>query len=673
MKLAFRGRRLMAHAVAAVGYVVVACAVRWPLPLHLRTHLLGDPSGDTGVYVWNIWIFRHELWRHAHLPFSTDHIFPSTGGADFSLHNYAPVAGALGAPFVGVLGVVGAFNAVSIAAAVLTGMTLCLLARRLGLGPAAAWMAGALFIASPPLVSRDAVHFSLTMTAALPLVLWALLRTLDSRRTTDAVLTGIAVALASYSDAYFGVFAALMGAFLVGWRFTTVQWSSGEPRFRRLGRVLDAAIVIVSALILWRLVRGPLLIPVGPTVVRFNTLYTPALVMLVSVLMRAWVIWRPVPILLIPAEGWRTWTRLGLVSIATCLILLLPSLIGIGQRLARGTMPAEKLFWRSSPRGVDLFSYLVPNPNHAWFGEHTRFMLMPPGLDAYPEYVASFSLVAFVVILVAARRAALPRMWIGFTGLFVLLSLGPFVHVGGVNTSIIGPWALLRLVPLIGLVRSPGRFAIVAVLGMSVLFGYALETLLRGRWASRAAGAMALLLVLAVALATELTPVPRELYSAAIPPAYRMLGEGTNESGRLLELPTGVRDGTSSLGDFSAATLYYQTAHRRPVIGGYLSRVSEWRRRRYDHLPMLRVLFALSEDQTISSAWREQALQSRDAFLRESCIDFVIVDKTRAPVGLESFAVEALRLEQVHADEHHAVYTLLAPPPCERPPRPTRR
>jgi hypothetical protein len=228
-------------------------------------------------------------------------------------------------------------------------------------------------------------------------------------------------------------------------------------------------------------------------------------------------------------------------------------------------------------------------------------------------------------------------------------------------------------VPVIGLVRSPGRFAIVAVLGMSVLFAYALETLLRGRWATRAAGAMALLLVVAVALATELTPVPRELYSAAIPPAYRMLGEGTDESGRLLELPTGVRDGTSSLGDFSASTLYYQTAHRRPVIGGYLSRVSAWRRRRYDDLPMLRALFALSEGQTISSAWRDQAVQARDAFLRESCLDFVLVDKARATVGLEPFAVEALRLEQVHADERYAVYTLLEPPPCERPPRPTRR
>jgi hypothetical protein len=663
----------MAYAIAALGFVVVACAVRWPLPLHLRTHLLGDPSGDTGVYVWNVWIFRHEIWRHAHLPFSTDHIFPSTGGADFSLHNYAPLAGALGALLVGVLGVVGAFNAVSIAASVLTGMTMFLLARRLGLGPVAAWMAGALFIASPAVVSRDAVHFSLTMTAALPLFLWSLLRTLDSRRATDAVLTGVAVALAAYSDAYFGVFAVLMGAFVVGWRFTTVTWSTGEPRFRRLERVLDAVIAVVSALIIWRLVHGPLLMTVGPTVVRFNTFYTPALVLLVAALACAWLTWRPVPLVQPSPEGWQTWTRLGLLAVVTSLVALLPTLIGIGQRFASGRMPAEKLFWRSSPRGVDLLGYLVPNPNHPWFREHTRFLFMAPGLDAYPEYVASFSLVALLVIAIAARRESLPRMWIAFTAVFVLLSLGPFIHVGGANTSIIGPWALLRLVPGIGLVRSPGRFAIVAVLGMSLLFGYAVEILLRRRWSACGIGAAALPVVLALALAAELMPVPRQLFSAAIPPAYQMLSGRTEESGRLLELPTGVRDGTSSLGDFNAATLYYQTAHRRPIIGGYLSRVSAWRRRRYDDLPMLRALFRLSEGQTISSDWREQAVRSRDAFLRELCVDAVIVDKARAPVGLEPFAVEALRLEQVHADEHYAVYRILAAPPCEHPPRPIWR
>jgi hypothetical protein len=42
-------------------YVLVAVAFAWPLPSHLGTHLTGPPGGDTGVYVWNQWVFRHDL------------------------------------------------------------------------------------------------------------------------------------------------------------------------------------------------------------------------------------------------------------------------------------------------------------------------------------------------------------------------------------------------------------------------------------------------------------------------------------------------------------------------------------------------------------------------------------------------------------------------------------
>ena len=130
-------------------------------------------------------------------------------------------------------------------------------------------------------------------------------------------------------------------------------------------------------------------------------------------------------------------------------------------------LPAIEMFWRSSPRGVDALAYLVPNPNHPWFGDWTRPWFLPPRTDAFPEFVASFPLAALAVIAIAAWRGLLPRMWVAFTACFALLSLGPFVHVAGVNTYVIGPWALLRYVPIVGLARSPSRFAVVAALGLS--------------------------------------------------------------------------------------------------------------------------------------------------------------------------------------------------------------
>ena len=43
---------------------------------------------------------------------------------------------------------------------------------------------------------------------------------------------------------------------------------------------------------------------------------------------------------------------------------------------------------------------------------------------------------------------------------------------------------------------------------------------------------------------------------------------------RVLNLPFGFRDGEWSQGDFSAATQFFQTVHEKPLIGGYLSRIS---------------------------------------------------------------------------------------------------
>ena len=61
-----------------------------------------------------------------------------------------------------------------------------------------------------------------------------------------------------------------------------------------------------------------------------------------------------------------------LVSVAVCVLLLLPQLIGMAFRFAEGRMPPIDVYWRSSPGGVDVLSYVVPNPNHAWFGDVTR-------------------------------------------------------------------------------------------------------------------------------------------------------------------------------------------------------------------------------------------------------------------------------------------------------------
>ena len=653
-----------------LGYLLLACTVTWPLPLRLNTHLLGSPEGDTGVYVWNIWIFRHELIRHARLPIATDHVFAYTGGADFSLHNYTPIAGLFALPLIGPLGVVAAYNVVLILFVALSGAAMYLLARRLGLAPPWAWLAGAVFAASPALIARTTAHLSLVTAAPLPLFLWALLRTLESRRVRDAILVGAIVALATYADAYYGIYCALMGAFVVAARF--LRWSRGPATTPRITRLIDVLIAVLAAIVAWRLLKGGTDVVIGTVRIHLQTLYNPVLALVFLAALRCWLTFRPSLRVHDPEAVLAPLRRLGVAAVAACLVLMLPVIIGLAMRYADGRLPGTETFWRSSPRGVDVLAYVVPNPNHPWFGELTRRWFLPPRLDSFPELVASFSLVALLAIAFAVWRGWLPRVWIAFTVCFAVLSLGPFVHIAGVNTYVIGPWALLRYIPVLGMARSPSRFAIVAILGLSLLFAMALQEL----WRRKAAPGRAWLSAIVLVLAVELLPAPRPLHSAAVPAIYDLVAASPwnpDDSAHLLELPTGLRDGTSSLGNFSPAAPFFQTRHRRPMIGGYLSRISGARKQTHASLPMLRALFTLSEGRALPEEWAREAYAVRDAFLRRSCVRFVVLDKRKASPELHAFAVDALHLARVHEDATHVLFTPIDPPSCDPVPRGRRR
>ena len=60
------------HAGAILAYALVAVAFTWPLAANLSTRLTGGPGSDAGVYVWNQWVFRHEVAENGQLPYFTD-------------------------------------------------------------------------------------------------------------------------------------------------------------------------------------------------------------------------------------------------------------------------------------------------------------------------------------------------------------------------------------------------------------------------------------------------------------------------------------------------------------------------------------------------------------------------------------------------------------------------
>ena len=165
------------------------------------------------------------------------------------------------------------------------------------------------------------------------------------------------------------------------------------------------------------------------------------------------------------------------------------------------------------------------------------------------------------------------------------LALGPFVHVAGMNTHV-PVRAFLRYLPVIGLARTPGRFSVVLMLAVAILFAAALCWLGGGgRGTVRRLVAM---VGVSARLRAAACTAPACIQQPS-PAVYRHVAAAP-EDVRVLELPWGIRDGAVSVGNFTARSQFFQTAHGKKLIGGYLSRVSKRRIRDTRRDPMMDAL-----------------------------------------------------------------------------------
>ena len=642
--------RQRVHLYVLAGYAACAIVFTWPLAPQLGTHLTGSPAGDTGVYVWNQWVFQHEVLEQAGSPYFTDKIFSLTGRANLSLHNYTAFQDLIALPLMGWLGVVATFNLVYLLMTVVTGYAAFLLARHVTGRDPEAWLAGLLFTWSPVLVTRGSAHFSLVAAAPLPIFLLLLLRTTERQRLRDALALGATVAWAATADAYYAVYCIVIAAVFVVGRVLTIQWRSGDTRRRVVPWTLDVVLFCVAGLVLSMAISGGWQFSIRGRVASIHSLYTPVLIL--TLLAAARLAWScRTSVMQFDRTAALRVLRLAMAAGIFAAALLSPVLYAVGVRIADDQWDFERVFWRSSPRGIDAAALFLPNPNHPLALDAIRQWLTPRP-DAYFENVASLTFVALGTILVAWRAGwKIPKMWAGLALVFGAFSLGPFVHVAGINTHIPGPWALLRYVPVIGMARTPSRFSIVAMLMVAVLFGAALTWLGRRREQRR----RLMLATVGAVLVFELLPAPIQLYSAAVPGLYRRIA-ATPGDVRVLELPFGIRDGTSSVGNFTARSQFFQTVHGKPLIGGYLSRVSRRRVQDTKRDPMLDALIWLSEGRELdASRWRS-LVDAGPAFVERAKLGFVVIDRRRTTRALREFASRAFALQLIESDGDFELY-----------------
>ncbi len=649
---------------AFFGYACVAVVFVWPLPLHLGSALLGPVGGDSGVYVWNLWMFRHEIVAHHALPFFTRDILSLTPPVSLALHNYTTVANVLALPLLPLLGTVATFNLLVMASAAVSAYAVFLLAHRSVRDTGAAWVAGLAFGFAPFVSAREMEHLSLVQAAPLPIFALLLdrLQTQPDRKT--AVAAGAVVAWAFLSDPYYAVYCLLMAVLALAFASVVVQ--RGPLANKALVRhvMLDLALVCVGGLIVGIVIRGGGRFEVLGLRVSMTRLYTPVMLFTILAVARIWSIARP-KISWVPDVIARQ-LRVVVVAGLACITVLSPALVAMRSQWGERAWISPRVFWRSSAPGIDLLAFFTPNPLHPWFDSwlHDKIAHMPNVI----ENVASvpWVLISVVVPAVLAGHIRLPRYWIVFTATFGLLAMGPFVRIAGINTYVPTPWALLRYLPVVGAARMPTRFAILVMLGASMLLAHALRDL-RARWRrpSLATAAIGGLLMF------ELLPAPRVLYSAAVPSVYRIIADDPRAV-RVLNLPFGLRDGLSSYGYTSSTWQYYQTVHEKSLLGGYISRLPRMSVDYYSRQRVTKTLMRLSARLPVVEDEVSAAIAYAHEIRSELNVGYIVVDTGLASPELVAFALKAFDPTYVAADGNSVLYrTPLAPPlPAMDGPRP---
>ncbi len=618
---------------AAMIYGALALLLTWPMALHIQTAIVG--GGDAYHHLWGLWWFEKALGHPS--DFWNCPLVFHPYGASLILDDWplGPNLLALTARRLGFT-LIGSYNASLLLAIWLNALSVFALVRAVVKEWLPAIVAGLFFAFSPFFWGR--LHGHLAFVHAYPLALVALCayKSQQSRSPRWAVGLGVSLALAVWSESYYAVYAAF---YLVLAYVYEVSPVSLKIERRHTSRPeLQASFLIVG------LLAGIVAVTVslqggleGPPGGVWGSVYRVARPMviwwaswLVAFVLRYRLI--AVPREKAPTPPWddpiRFWGYAALP-----LILLLPVLAGVAQLAASGDFPALKLNLKPEFSGAYALSALFPNIYHSLWGH------------VFQHRLASWSLLergsiglgwAAIILVLGTKAHKVAGWWTFAFSVFLLLSFGPFLEIApGLDQGPILPFWILRYVPVLSEARVPSRWIALALVAGSVLVGLGFQRIRSQGWKALAMGAIVF----------EGLVLPLRVVTPVVPALYQTIARD-HQAGALLQLPFGACDGRGCWGDaFPAEHLYYQTVHQRPVVGGYLSRLSKETRRRYQDERILQQLVALQKNTDPSRNARLAAEIDGNSFLRWTAdwgITWVMMDRSRASTALDGAVLTLL-------------------------------
>lgn len=321
--------------------------------------------------------------------------------------------------------------------------------------------------------------------------------------------------------------------------------------------------------------------------------------------------------------------------------LLTPLLVQIGIDLSSWNYPA---YPGSDRYGADIAAYGVPGPQPNLLGEALgqRFDPNLTESSVFPGYLVLLGIVAALASQSVRRRYGL---WILAAGVFFVLSLGDTLKLGGWESGIPLPFALLRQIPLLDQLRAPSRFSLLVILSAAVLLAVVWSSWMQHF--KRASWQILLTVAAAGTLIAEYLAVPIPVFAADVAPIYHELA-ADHEDYTVVEIP--------GIEQVPGRTMYHQTVHGKRILIGTTARVPREKMDYYFGLPLIRPLIDLRRGRIpLTPELIEQ--QRSDAPRVASFLDLrcFIIDDAYAKRGVVDFLQQVLPVDRVQEDGERVV------------------
>jgi hypothetical protein len=245
---------------------------------------------------------------------------------------------------------------------------------------------------------------------------------------------------------------------------------------------------------------------------------------------------------------------------------------------------------------VDLLDGLLPSAHHPLWGERIRSYqqrLHPrsAGWVVTPGYLA---LALAAAGLVLNWKAA--RVWGLLVAILVGYASGPSLQVGGMDTGIPLPYALIAEMPVVNFAYRLPHALLIALIPFAVLVAFGVRSVMSRVQSSSpyqyqasqtSRTGLLVFAVLLLASLVEMAPPALSLWRGDTAPVYGAL---RGQPGALLVIPF-----TAGSLPLKSMLLRSQMTHGRPVVGGYVPRVPRYP---FLDLPLIDALRTLTCEST---------------------------------------------------------------------------